>query len=82
VPTSELLTTPTTPDLQVFRWLFEEVIGRLAVAPVPWRDPDIESSAPPPINPSVRDAEERDVLQLTGCWISTTRRVANPCRPC
>jgi anti-anti-sigma factor len=66
---SELLTTPTPPDLRVFRgWLFEEVIGQLrGLSPVPWRDPDVESSAPAPIRASVADdTRESDVLRLTG----------------
>ena len=66
---SELLTTPTPPDLRVFRgWLFEEVIGQLrGLSPVPWRDPDVDSSAAAATRPSVRhDTRESDVLRLTG----------------
>ena len=71
---SELLTPPTPPDLVAFRgWLFEEVIGQLrGLAPVPWRDPDVEYTPTAPSHPSVAhppvvgDARERDVIRLSG----------------
>ena len=66
---SELLTTPTPPDLLVFRgWLFEEVIGQLrGLAPVPWHDPEVEHTPAAPTHAAAaRDARGRKVIRLSG----------------
>jgi anti-anti-sigma factor len=66
---SELLTTPTPPDLVAFRgWLFEEVIGQLrGLAPEPWRDPEVESTPTQPTHAArARDARGREGNRLSG----------------